>query len=339
MKKKHLYILPLCSLLFFSACSDTVSPQPTVVSTSSQTLPQWYSEATNQDGSYIYGLGLSEDRKSALNSALNDVVSTLSVSVSSHYSQQQHSTRTNGDESYNIDVQEHVNVITDEIKLTDYEVINQAQLSDGRFVIQIRVNKQQLFKNMYESLENTFKLLEVTLENKTDTLEKIIIYKKYRARLRHQMKTLDIMRTLNPAFDDTVFKNKYAKVISTYNKLLVNKTFKLNVNDPYGAYTSYIYQDLAQDGVVLTKSDNYDYYINVDISEEREISVRRHVITFLTTTFKIGVGEKRSHKDHFFTTFSLNSESDESIEKARALIVQELIKMTDRSGVFSNLKM
>lgn len=330
---KNLYLLPLCTLLCFTACNDTSQPKPAVV-TSTHTLPAWYIHSSNQDGSYIYGLGLSNSRQAALNSALNDVVSTLSVSVSSHYAQQRNSQRENGAESYSVDIQERVNVITKEIKLTDYEILHQEQLDDGRFVVQVRVSKQRLYKSMYEKLENTFKQLETSLSGKSDTLEKIMIYRKYLSLLKHQMDNLAILRTLNPAFDDMTFKALYENKQKAYNKLIADKTFKLSVNDPYGAYAAYIYEGLAQDGLVLTKGDSYDYYIHCDIKEESEIAVRRNVITFLTTTFSISVGDSHTDKALFFTTFSLKSESDESIEKARSLIVEALINKTERYGVF-----
>ena len=332
--KKHLYLLPLCSLLCFTACNDSSQPKPTVITTT-QSLPAWYTHSSNQDGSYIYGLGLSTNRKDALNSALSDVVSTLSVSVSSNYSQQRSSQTQDGAESYSVDIQERVNVITKEIKLTDYEVLHQEQLGDGRFVVQVRVSKQRLYKSMHERLENTFKMLDASLSGKTDTLEKIMIYRKYLTLLKHRMDNLAILHTLNPAFDDSAFKASYEKRIKAYNELIANKTFKLSVNDPYGAYAPYIYEGLVQDGLVLTTGDSYDYYVRVNIKEEHEVAVRRHVITFLTTTFNVSVGDSHSNKALFFTTFSLNSESDESIEKARALVVEALIDKTERHGVFN----
>ncbi len=335
MKTALITLTLLISLIMITACSSSSTDvKPTVVSSSSS-LPTWYTQPQEDDKSYIYGLGQGDNRKSAINSALNDAVSTLNVSVSSRFHQQTSSRTNNGVEAYDKASQESIDVATNELTLNNYEVVKQQHLSNGTDVTMIRVNKHKLFQSLYDDLDNAFKMLDATLQNKSDTLEIILIHRKYMGIIKKRMTTLGVLHTLNPAFDADEFKEKYKRVISAHNQLVANKFFKLKINDPYGAYTPIIRQGLMKDGVKLTQSNDYNYIVRVNIEEKSEIAVRRQVVTFLSTTFSVGIGDNKSGKDIFYTTFQLKSESDDSIEKARELISKKLAKKIEDHGVFN----
>jgi len=334
--QKLLSVLSLLLLMtMITACSSSSeSVRPTAVS-KTHTLPAWYTDPDEDDKSYIYGLGQGKDRKDAINSALNDAVSTLHVSVSSSFERQMTSRYDNGVETYDSQSQESIRVVTDELTLNNYEVIKQQQLSNGSYVTMVRINKHKLFQSLYDDLDNAFRMLDATLQNKSDNLEIIMIYRKYMGIIKRRMATLGVLHTLNPAFDAETFKRRYQSVISAHNRLIEHKVFRLVVNDPYGAYTPTVRKGLMRDGVKLTDHDDYDYIIRVNIEEKSEVSVRRQVITFLTTTISVGIGDNRSGKDIFYTTFQLKSDSDDSIEKAREYIVKQLEEKIEHHGVFN----
>ena len=316
-----------------TACSSSEDVKPTVISTHTS-MPSWYTDPDVSNKSYIYGLGQGDNRKDAINSALNDAVSTLHVSVSSSFTRSISSTNNNGTESYDKSAQESINVVTDELSLNNYEVVEQERLNNGTNVALIRVNKHKLFESLYSDLENAFKMLEATLQSKTDTLEIILIYRKHLGIIKRRMASLGILHTLNPAFDDKTFKQQYKEILNAHNKLIENKLFKLDINDAYNTYASTVKKGLMGDGVKVTSDNVYDYVVRVNIEESSEIKVRRQVITLLTVTFSVGIGDKSSGKDIYYTTFKLKSESDESIEKARAYIIEALEQKIQQSGLF-----
>jgi len=322
-------------ITLFSGCSSSSDDiKPTVI-THSNSLPSWYTEVQENDNRYIYGIGMGESRKEAINNALNDAVSTLNVSVSSNYRQETSSSTHNGVEDYDKKSQESVEVVTDELTLNNYEVVEQQHLNNGSDLVKIQINKYQLFTSLQTELDNSYKLLNINLQNKSNELEKILIYRKALGQIKLKMKTLGIMRTLNPAFDDEAYKEQYREVISVHNKLLENKLFSLKVNDPYGVYTAHIRKGLMQDGVKLTQSGDYDYIVRVNVEEQQKIIVKRYVITKLTTTFSVGIGDEHSSNDIYYTTFKLRSESDESLEKARELLTEKLVEKIERHSVFN----
>ena len=329
-------LLPLfISITLFSGCSSSSSDvKPTVIKHNNN-LPSWYTEVQENDSRYIYGIGMGDSRKEAINDALNDAVSTLNVSVSSKYRQETSSSTHNGVEDYDKKSQESVEIVTDELTLNNYEIVEQQHLANGSDIVKIQINKYQLFTSLQTELDNSYKLLNINLQNKSDELEKILIYRKAMGKIKLSMKTLGIMRTLNPAFDDEPYKEKFKEVIANHNKLVENKLFSLKVNDPYGVYTTYIRKGLMQDGVRLTHGDDYDYIVRVNVEENQELVVKRHVITYLTTTFSVGIGDNRSANDIYYTTFKLRTHSDESLEKARELLTERLVQKIERHSVFN----
>ena len=321
-------------ITLITACSSSEDVKPIVISTHTS-MPSWYTDPDMSNKSYIYGLGQGDSRKDAINSALNDSVSTLNVSVSSSFERSISSSNNNGTEFYDTNTQESINVVTEELSLNNYEVVEQKRLDKGTHVVMIRVNKHKLFQSLYADLENSFKMLDATLQSKADTLEMILIYRKYLGIIKQHMASLGILHTLNPAFDDEAFKQQYKEVLNTHNKLIENKVFKLEINDPYDTYTSTIKKGLMGDGVKVTTDNIYDYVVRVNVKETSEIKVRRHVINLLSVTFTVGIGDNSTKKDIYYTTFKLQSESDESIEKARTYILEALEQKIDHSDIFN----
>jgi len=189
MKNQLVFLLSTLFLATFTGCNGSSEEvKPTVV-TNTNTLPSWYVDTQNNDNSYIYGLGMGDNRKESLNNALNDAVSTLNVSVSSTYTQKTNSATHNGLENYDKQSQENIEIITDELTLNNYKVVEQQQLGNGSHVVMVRIDKHQLFTSMLAELENSYKLLDINLQNKSNELEIILIYRKAIGMIRQKMKT------------------------------------------------------------------------------------------------------------------------------------------------------
>jgi len=336
--KKLITIIPLLisATLFTSCASSSDSAKPTVVA-SSNALPSWYTQAPENDQRFIYGIGQGESRKLAISQALNDAVSTLNVSVSSRFSHSTSSVTQDGREDVSKESLDEVEIATKKLTLNNYEIVEQEHLANNTDIVMIRIHKYELYESLHEDIENSFKMLNASIQNKSDELELILIYRTYMGIIKQKMQTIGILKSLNPAFDADEFKTALKSVIETHNKLIENKVFKLVIDDPYKTYTATIRKRLMRDGVKVTTADDYDYFINVTIEEQSKVAVRRQVITFLTTNISVGIGDNRSNKDIFFSTVALKSESDVSIEDARDKINEQLKKRIKEGTVFSHV--
>ena len=336
--KKLITIVPLLltATLFTNCTSSSEGVKPTVV-TSSNALPKWYTQAPENDQRFIYGLGQGENRKQAISQALSDAVSTLNVSVSSRFSHSTTSVTQDGREDVSQKSNDEVEIATKKLTLNNYEIVEQEHMANNTDVVMVRINKYELYESLHAEIENSFKMLDASLQNKSDELELILIYRNYMGIIKQKMQTIGILKSLNPAFDADAFKAALKSVIEAHNKLIENKVFKLVIDDPYMIYTPSIRKRLMRDGVKVTTGDVYDYIINVTIEEKSKIAVRRQVVTYLTTNISVGIGDNSSNKDIYFSTFSFKSESDESIEDAREKINEKLKKRIEYGAIFSDV--
>jgi len=324
-------------LLFLVAMNTGCSSSSTEVKPSQTTnshVSHWYQEGLPKDNRYIYGLGMGKSRQSAIYDALNNAISTLNVSVSSNYKRSTTLTNTNGNEQFNESNHEDLDVIVKEMPINNYSVLKEEAISEHNYAILLQINKQELYTSLYNNIENNFKILDIKLQEKHNHLTRILLYRKYMAILKGHMHFMGILRTLDPSFSATHFVEQYTAIYKAHNKLIANKHFKLQIKDPSHFYEGAIKQGLMVDGVAITDSEDYDYFISVDISEVQKLHIQREVITDLTTKFYVGIRNHNTKEDAFYTQFELKSSSD-SLDDAREYNRKVLLDKIEKHGVFN----
>lgn len=330
-------ILPLFLVLtVFTNCTESSQGAKPAQAAVNRTLPSWYSQPPQNNSSLLHGLGQGDDRKKAIHDALNDAVATLNISVSSSYTHETNVDNTDGTQRYSKKTRENVDIVIKEIELNNYKVIEHQLLADNTHVVLIQINKHALFTSLYNTLKNSFTMLDAALKNKDQKLEKILIYHKYLAKFKNQTATLNILSALDPSFDGEEFTSDYKKVLSEYSAMVENKLFKVETDDLSQKYINQITYGILQDGLKLASNNSgHDYLIHIEATEKENVAVRREVVYLLKTTISIGISDSKENKEISFTTFNLESESDVSTEKARESNREKLKQKIDEYGIFN----
>ena len=325
--------LLLSVMTIYMGCSsgnEVTTPHTTPVN-----ISHWYQEPLPTDSHYIYGLGMGSSRKDAIYDALNNAISTLNVSVSSHYKRTTTLTNSDGQEEFDQSNQENLDIIVKQIPINNYRVLNEEAITAHSYAVLLQINKKELFTSLYNNIENNFKILEIKLQERHRPLDRILLYRKYMAIIKGHMNFLGILRTLDPSFTATHFIEQYKAITKAHNQLVANKHFKLQITDPSHYYEGAIKQGLMVDGVAITDSDRYDYLISVTISEVQKLHIRREVITDLTTKFYVGIRNHNTEEDAFYTQFQLKSSSDISLDDARERNRKVLLDKIEKHGIFN----
>ncbi len=333
MFKRFGLVLLLSLITIYTGCSS--NNEVTAPHITSNHIVHWYQEPVPTDKRYIYGLGMGSSRQDAVYDALNNAISTLNVTVSSHYKRTTTVKSDNGNEEFNESNQEDLDVIVKQIPINNYTVLNEEAITADSYAILLQINKNDLFTSLYNNIENNFKILEIKLQERHKTLDRILLYRKYMAILKGHMHFLGILRTLNPSFTATHFIEQYKEITKEHNQLLANKSFKLQITDPSHFYERAIKQGLMVDGVSMTESEHYDYLISVEISEVQKLHIRREVITELTTKFSVGIRNHNTKEDAFYTQFEIKSSSDIDLDDARERNRKALLDKIEKHGVFN----
>ena len=300
--------------------------------------PSWYTNPPQTTTSKLYGLGQGESRKEAINEALSDALATLSSSVSSEFQNSTTVNNNNGNENYTKSAKAQVAVISKQININNYEVVEYAQAPNRSHIALIEIDKHQLYTHLHQSIENSFNMLSTKLQNISDELEKILIYNKYISRLNTQLSTVDILSTLNPAFDRNSFNTAFKQRIAEYNALLQGKSFNLDSGSVDTIYVHEVRAALLENSIKITPNPDANYRISLKVVEKDSVKIQRETLYKLQTTLSMSFKDLLTNKDVGMSQIVVESESYESPEDARKQNANKLKTAIEESGAFNNEK-
>ena len=159
-----------------------------------ESLPSWYSNPPIDNETAWYGVGEGSTLRSAKDSALADVASRLSVTVSSKVSKNATQTTVGEYISYNQNVNLNLESEVKKISFNNYDVVSSLQ-SESKALVLLKVDKSSFLKDQVQILSDTvadIKALEVAPKN-THIIED---YKRYQGYVQDVEKAKTIVSIL-----------------------------------------------------------------------------------------------------------------------------------------------
>ena len=215
------------SLLIFSACSSKKR-----VEAEAKIVPSWYINQTKSDSNTLYSVGEGEDKASAIANALNNMASTLSVSIESDFTTKS-VVRDGLVSSVQRDSTSEIRSKVKKIRISDYQIINTEEFGFLRYLVAIKSDKYKLFTSLNKELNQNFSIIQRKYEEASEfnTLKKLSIYKKAKESLGDVKNTLIVMHSLNAGFDDKAYLSKVLEIENRYESLLSKITFSIDANE------------------------------------------------------------------------------------------------------------
>jgi len=222
-----IFLILFMSLLIFSACSSKKR-----VVAEAKTLPSWYTNQTKSDRNTLYSVGEGEDKASAIANALNNMASTLSVSIESDFNTKS-VVRDGLVSSVQRDSTSEIRSKVKKIRIGDYQIIHAQEFGFLRYIVAVKSDKYKLFTSLDKEISQNFSIIQRKYEEAEEfnTLKKLSIYKKAKESLANIKNTLIVMHTLNPGFDDTAYLSKALEIENRYESLLSKITFSIDANE------------------------------------------------------------------------------------------------------------
>jgi len=214
-------------LLFLSGCTSSKK----MVVAQKKELPSWYENPPKSTTETLYALGYGEDKKSATTNALSNMLSKLSVAVSSKFS-----AKTIAREGSITSTQ---SVYTDEqhsevkkTRISNYEIVQSSDLGFKKYAVLVKSDKKKLFESMFQEIQQEFQIIknQQLIVKKQNPLKQIAFYKKTYGSLATLPYRLTLISELNKSFDGRVYIEKRGEVYKIYQDLLSNITFSLHSN-------------------------------------------------------------------------------------------------------------
>ena len=215
------------SLVFLSGCGS----QKRVVVSEKKEIPSWYEHPPKSSVNELYAVGSGRDKQSAITDALTQMISTLSVSVSSKFSAKTVVREGSINSSSGVYTDESTSEVKN-IRISNYELLESQSLGFKNYAVLVKSNKRKLFDSMKKEIEQNFEIIKQERKSveHLNMIKHLSFYKKSKESLSLLPNTLLVMNELNSAFDGSSYLSKLQAINAEYTDLLATITFSINSN-------------------------------------------------------------------------------------------------------------
>ena len=222
-------------------------------------LPNWYIQAP-QNSAYLYGSGDGDSIQEAKNNALNQIASSLSVSISSNFKEDEgYSSGSNGS-SFFKNVKNNVNAEVKKIDFSDVEIVHNKLIS-GKYYILVRINKEKLFNSTKEKfliLDNKIKeQLNLNSNNPYEILRNI---NKAIPSINQALAKANVLYALNSNFNLKAYSKKYSSYLTKKEQLLNKIT--ISVSNPNNQFSQKLIELLNEKNYKIKTNSVVDIKIS-----------------------------------------------------------------------------
>lgn len=227
IKMKLLITLALFALLFLSGCTT----KKEVDLTQKKVVPTWYATPPQTTSTTLYSIGEAQNKKEAIVDALNNMASTLSVSIASQFNSKE-VVQDGVVSTHQLTALNEIQSDVKKLRISHYEVLDSKELGFRKYIVLIKSDKQKLFNSLKNELDQKFAFIDKRREtaNRYHAIKQLNIYNKAKTDIADVENTLIVMNVLNESFDSKDYVDKVEAVNSDYSKLLSSITFGVKSN-------------------------------------------------------------------------------------------------------------
>jgi hypothetical protein len=314
-------------LIFGLLLSGCASKQRVVAK--KKELPAWYIHPPKSNNFELFALGEGQNQKEAINNALSLIVSTLNVSISSHFSAKTvvKEGRVNSSDATYVN-----NTISDikKISISEYELLHVKKLGFKRYAAVVKVNKQKFFEGLKSEIDQKFEIYKNEMKNiqNLEALKQLAYYKNMEASFEYVKNALVVMKVLNKSFDTNKYIAFMSEVIQKQQYLLEHISFwvRSNVESLAKPIESALTKKKFSMKNVKSKM-HYDIYINAKIQKANAygFTLARSEITFITKNYNAKVIASN--------VLHLTGQSSQGYAIAKQNLVKRLNDLIQKEGI------
>ena len=314
-------------ILLLTACGS----QKKVVVAAPKALPSWYTSVAPTSSTELYGIGEGRDREEAIAQALNAMVSSLSVSLSSDYRAKTVVTEgrsSSVDARYESDIQSSVK----EIRISNYTVVDAISLGFKRYAVLIKSNKKQLFETLQEETKQELTLLENREKNLAgvNALKKIAFYQEAHKSLENLPNRVLVMSVLSSGFDGSRYLAQMQEYETKHERLLERLRFVVKSSQNAQNLTPVIEKWLSKERFKVAKLQRED-----DLRVELKATIQKaNAYGFTLARSEIAFVTKDSRGNVVATNrINLTGQSSQGYEVAKQNLAFALDTLIEKEGI------
>ncbi|MDQ7045296.1 MAG: LPP20 family lipoprotein [Sulfurimonas sp.] len=217
----------LLSIVLMALVFNGCATKKRVISVKKE-FPSWYENPMMSTEDTLYAVSEGETKRGAINNALNEILASLSVSISSEFNSK---TEVSGGkrQSYQVTSSNEVHSKVQEIKINNYELVHENDFGFEKYLVAVKIQKTKLFLGLKKDLDAKFNTIKQGA-SKANAIMQLQAYQKNKKDLGSISNTLSVMHALDPNFNDAPYIQKATQIDNNYAKLLSKISFSLHVN-------------------------------------------------------------------------------------------------------------
>ena len=324
--KYFIQIVTLFVILFTFAGCGGVKPTPAKVKTPP---PSWvYGVPPADTQTKMYGLGIGKNRESAIQTALNNMVSKLSVTLKSSFQSKEKVE----DFYHTSTVTNNIEANIAKIKINNYKIIRSYRINYREFAVMIESDKQRFVRGLEDDLEQKYKdILQRLAHSKNDTI--IVRYNSTKELSKEAEKlksSIWIISELDPHFDKSKYLHFITKMQTTFLKESQNLKFYVNGDAKSKIFVEKIKNNLLKKSFNLV--DRKRNAIRVFVKTEKRVS--NSFVKIVTYTIHITVYDGKNQIGGKTTVIK---ERDTDSQHAQYMAAIAFNQSIEKSGINSVL--
>jgi len=296
--------------------------------TQTKEFPSWYSDSQTNSSNALYAVAEGENKRIAINNALNEILATLSVSISSDFTSKTEVSK--GDrKSYQVTSSNTIQSRVKEIKINNYQVINEKDFGFERYLVEVKVQKKKLFLGLQQELDSTFIGMQKRAKS-SNAIEQLAVYQKDKNSIENIKNILSVMHALETGFNDTYYREEIVKIHNRYTKLLSQVSFSLYPNKDAKNLQASFFKGLSDAKYHIRDAEgrkHFTIYIEstTNKAESYGFSIARTAISVQVKDYKgTVIGSNK---------FNLIGQSTQGYAIAKENVAMKLNTMIQRQGI------
>ena len=267
MLRRILMLHVVFMILFLSGCAT----QKQMIVAEKKEMPAWYVNPPKSTSTQLYALGFAKDKKSATIDALAQMLSTLSVSISSKFSGKtvvREGSSSSSSATYIDELQSEVK----KIRISNYEIVNAQSMGFKKYAVLVTSNKKKLFESMKQEIEQDFLIIDKKkkIVAQQNLIKQIVFYKNAKNDLSLLPNKLLVMNALERGFYGNIYLSQFNEIDVMYEKLLSSISFNIKSNYEAENLKSPIAKGISAKKLKISNSKNKNNFlikINSNIEE------------------------------------------------------------------------
>ncbi len=243
------------ALLTTFVISGCYSSQPSVA----KSYPVWYTKVQQDSFSYYYGVADGINKTDAINNALNQIASKISVTIESNFESSRYVDNENLNEFSKSEIKNKVA----KINFNNYTILKEQKVGNS-YVVSLKVNRLTLAKNMEEKIENSLSNISSKLDaNYKNIVQKLRNYSDAKQKLKELEKDVFLASSISSSVD----LKEYLDTIHKLNKKILK--FKNSISFKIDGDSNYknVLSELINEKGYKVKNYNSNLYLKISVKK------------------------------------------------------------------------